>query len=259
MLRHQLTCDPNASWVSFLPSFISTINGTANASTKASPHRLLFGMDLRRPWNAVKEYLGGQDFSSRVDAEEALAFASLRMKEIYDRRHEKPPVFKPDDKVTIRLHKGYSIPAAKRFGRKLSQQYSAPLEVIKRVGRSAYRLRLPASRKIHPVISVAQLEPVPDPQSDPFGRAPACPPPVTDERFPDQIDRWEVERILNKRIVRIGRNRTPFTEYLVRWKGYSSEEDQWVRTKDIAADELIEECFLFPVPLSLNCYHPSSH
>lgn len=81
------------------------------------------------------------------------------------------------------------------------------------------------------------------PQADPYGRAPPKLPAVVDaEVYPDEDNIYEVERLLDRRIVRRGRSRTPFVEYLVRWKGYSAEDDQWVRKSDLAGSEdLVEE------------------
>ena len=77
---------------------------------------------------------------------------------------------KPGDNVYIRLHKGYDIPATAVLGPKYSQQYAGPFKILEKVGRLAYRLKLPAHWRIHPVLSVAQLEPCLDPAADPFSR-----------------------------------------------------------------------------------------
>jgi hypothetical protein len=52
-------------------------------------------------------------------------------------------------------------------------------------------------------------------------------------------DLWEVERLLDKETSRKGRGY--MTRYLVRWKGYGPEWDQWINVKDLNCDELIEE------------------
>lgn len=66
---------------------------------------------------------------------------------------------------------------------------------------------LPPSWRIHPAISVEHLEPAPSP--DLFDREPADPEPTGDDRFPEDQDRHEVERVFDKRIRRLGRYRTP--------------------------------------------------
>ena len=57
---------------------------------------------------------------------------------------------------------------------------------------------------------------------------------------PDLIDgeeEYEVEPILDSQ--RSGRGRK--LQYLVQWKGYSDTENQWVDTKDIHADQLLDQ------------------
>ena len=57
---------------------------------------------------------------------------------------------------------------------------------------------------------------------------------------PDLIDgeeEYEVESILDSR--RSGRGRK--LQYLVKWKGYSDAENQWVDAKDVHADQLLDQ------------------
>ena len=65
----------------------------------------------------------------------------------------------PGDEVYLRLHKGYTIPSHAGQNLKLTERKISPLKVIKAVGRLAYRLEILSHWRIHPVISVAQLEP----------------------------------------------------------------------------------------------------
>ena len=43
----------------------------------------------------------------------------------------------------------------------------------------------------------------------------------------DQSEEYEVEKILGKRQVKCGRNRTIITQYLVKWKGYQDYDNTW--------------------------------
>jgi hypothetical protein len=119
--------------------------------------------------------------------------------------------------------------------------------VLERVGRLAYRLDIPPDSRIHPVISVAHLEPAPTGE-DPWHRQYDDEHlPTTDERFPDDTV-YEVERILAKRVYnapgrpRADGSRRQITKYLIRWKGQSARTDSWVKEEDcIGCEEAIAE------------------
>lgn len=103
---------------------------------------------------------------------------------------------------------------------------------MEKIGRLAYRLDVPPNGRIHPVFSVAQLEPAPPPAKDPFAKPfPSNPPPVFVEGNTDRLKSFEVERLLNKRQVKKGRGYA--IEYLVRWKGYDAEWDRWYNVKEL--------------------------
>lgn len=146
--------------------------------------------------------------------------------------------FQPGDYALLRLHHGYSIPSAKK---KLGQQYVGHFKVIKKVGRLAYQLDIPTHWKVHPIFTIAQLEPAPHPTMNPFHRPrPEEPPSVFVEGDTDTMKSFELERILDKRMIRKGRGLA--TEYLVKWVGYGPEHDRWLNIKDLGnAKELVQD------------------
>ena len=142
---------------------------------------------------------------------------------------------KVGDYAMLRLHCGYKLPAAVNV--KLSAQLAGPFKILERIGKLAYRLQLPDHYHIHDVISIAHLEPVPDPTSDPYRRRPLPPPPVTI----GIEEEYEVERLLVKRRVRKGRGWS--TQYLVRWLGYDATDDMWITKRELqrySADRIAE-------------------
>lgn len=101
-LRHYCALHRAADWPNGLPGLAAAMNSFVSAATQETPHKLLFGMNLRMPWNLIQTALRGQDMSMRQDAAECLKYAAVKMKEYYDRTHQ-PKHFAVGDKVLLRL------------------------------------------------------------------------------------------------------------------------------------------------------------
>ena len=239
MIQHISQADPSVEWESSLPMIQYRLNGSKNSSTNETPHHLMYGMNLRRPWELMKQVFD-RNFACCYDAEISQSLANVIMKHYYDRHHQ-PKYFAAGDRVYLRLYTGYNIPANFAKNKKLGQRYAGPFTVLEKVGRLAYHLELPSHWNIHNVINIAFLEPAPK-DDDPFARTQPPPDAVHDERFPDDDDRYDIDKVLAKRTRRVGRTRRLFTEYLVRWKGFDESHDEWKRLEDLeGAKELVEE------------------
>lgn len=222
-------------WKKLLPFLTHILNSAPTQPSGYSPHQLMYGLKLNDPTSLMNPNLTAQDFDLRTDARESLQLAAMDIKRAYDKKHTWK-AYAPGDQVLIRLHEGYTIPADRRnasdqdqLGTKFQQQFSGPHTVKRRVGRLAYEIKLPVEWKVHPVLPVTVLEPYPGP--DPFkqkrGRAERI---STD---PDGVDRFEIEDIIDKRVRRVGRYSKPITEYRVRWKNASREEDSWLQPYEL--------------------------
>jgi hypothetical protein len=110
---------------------------------------------------------------------------------------------------------------------KLDDKRLGPFPIIKAVGRSAFRLSLPPSMRIHPVFHASLLEPH-RPNTLPTRSTPSPPPPVVNTEGEEE---YEVSRILDSRIFRRK------LQYLVDWVGYGSEERSWVSADDFDHDD----------------------
>ena len=231
--------DP-ALWPTVLPRMQAQLNNSISATTNKTPNELAYGFQPHRPLDLLRDASMPQPVIARIDAADAISFAQTNQKHHYDRKHQ-PMFLKQGEWAYLRLHKGYSIPAAVAITTKLSQQYVGPFEILEKVGKQAYKLAIPGHWRVHPVFSIAQLEPAPAPGSDPYKRpVPDQPGSVYVEGDTDEFKSWEVERILNKRVIRKGRGWA--TQYLIRWLGYGPEFDQWYNQKDLAnSADLIQQ------------------
>jgi len=94
---------------------------------------------------------------------------------------------------------------------------------------TAVKLELPSTVKIHPVVNISRVRRY---VGQVKGQRKEQPAPVIIK----EEEKWEVERILNKRKVR-GKDK-----YLVRWKGFTVESDTWEGRENLEnAKEAIEE------------------
>ena len=66
--------------------------------------------------------------------------------------------FEEGEKVLINPHLLSLLRTEKGRGRKLLMKYDGPFKIIKKISPVSYRLRMPASYGIHPVLNIAHLE-----------------------------------------------------------------------------------------------------
>jgi hypothetical protein len=78
----------------------------------------------------------------RTETEQVIAFANMNMKIRYD-LIRKSLDLKVDDLVFLKLHKGYTQPDL--INRKFSKQRLGPVKILEKIGKLAYRLKIPSS------------------------------------------------------------------------------------------------------------------
>jgi len=165
------------------------------------------------------------------EARAAMTKAKDDMARYYNRRRTPAPVFAPGDKVYL----DSSDIRTTRPSHKLAHRYIGPYEVLRQVGKYAYRLRLPcAMSRLHPVFNVVKLLGAP---KDPIpGREPTIPPPpiLVGDRGEEE---YEVEAIRDSHIF------WRKLQFLVQWRGYGYEEHSWVNESDVHAPEAITEFY----------------
>src|SRR5271170_627005 len=142
-------------------------------------------------------------------------------------KHRDTPRYREGDQVWLEgKHLRTNQPTAK-----LAARRHGPFEIIQVLSPVNYRLKLPTQWSIHPVFHIDLLTPYHETAL--HGENFQHPPPDLVEGE----EEYEVEKILDSR--RFGRRRK--LQYLIKWKGYSDLDNQWVDKDDVYADQAIAE------------------
>jgi hypothetical protein len=163
-----------------------------------------------------------QFIAERHRAQEALSLGQHFQRRAYNRGRLSYE-FEEGDKVLINPHSLSLLKSEKGRGKKLLMKYDGPFEIMKKISAVSYRLKMPASYGIHPVLNIAHLEKY---QSSPpeFGDRPQKS--LNREDF-DELPEYEVDKIIAERRKK-GRNGRRVLQYLTRFKEYSEEYDEWL-------------------------------
>lgn len=92
--------------------------------------------------------------------------------------------------------------------------------------------------KIHAVTCVEHLE-LASPIMAPTDSAPT---PTYNKLFLKDLDRFDIDCVLDKKVRLLSRTHRPVTFYLIQWKGFRSRHDEWVHERNaIGAEQKIAE------------------
>jgi hypothetical protein len=174
--------------------------------------------------------------SCAQDLTDAIEHAKTKLRESHERqaraanKERQDGRFKVGDKVklsTVNLN----LPST--MSKKLAARFLGPFKVERVINPVAYKLKLPASLKIHPVFHINLLRPWKEDQEFPEHKGESSPVHV----YPDD-DQWLVDKLLDKRRERVGRQWV--IKYLVRWLNCGPEDNSWEPASNIEKS-LIDE------------------
>ncbi len=254
MVRHYVDWSQK-DWDEQLLRAVFAINHTRSRTTGLTPFQVMFGRSPRIPLDSALAPLrshepaeGRVPAADRVigqyadlwkETAEQQRKAQLDQKRFAD-RHRREEIYAVGDLVllSVRDLRLADDREAKRAG-KFSAKWVGPFPVSRVINDNAYELELPPQlAAIHAVQNVSKLRRYKQ-SPDRFAGRPEPnnrPPPVATD--PAGTGEWEVERILAARSRgRGGRNK----EYLVKWKGYSNEDCQWLAKRDLNCPDLLQE------------------
>jgi transposase InsO family protein len=229
LLRNLINPDLT-DWDQHLSSIQFCINSTENASTKISPMHLLYGHEPRQPTSlihttdsplpTVSKFLNSRQ-QMLQEAKSKLASAQLQQKQSAD-KSRRDISFQVNDKVLLStLHTPLNAGPAY----KLTARYSGPFTISKVVNPVSYELKLPTDWTIHPVFHASQLQPYHE--STKFhDRIQTTPIPTRQERSLKKQE-FDVEDLLDYRIITTNRSKHPTYQYLVKWTDFTHDDNSW--------------------------------
>ncbi|KAK6930374.1 Chromo domain [Dillenia turbinata] len=144
--------------------------------------------------------------------------------EKYANRRRRTREFSVGDMVLLKLpYRLWRKALSKDTHKGLIARYDGPFEVVRRIGKVAYKLKLPDRLKLHDTFHVSFLKPYYDDAEDGERSSAQRPPPTVRDFFEKEVD-----TILQHRVIRWGKSNKRY-EYLVAWRGEPIEEATWER------------------------------
>jgi len=212
-----------------------TYNNKVHTATKISLFKANYSQDPKMGFKGRKKgkYEAVEKFIERMrkiqeEAKTTLGKAQEKMKKFANRKKREEEEYRVGDLVLLST-KDLKWQMKGRRSEKLTKCFVGPYKVKGIISSNAIELELPKSIKIHPVFNVSRVQ-LYKPQVE--GQKKIPPKLVIIKRE----EEFEVEKILNKRMIR-GKKK-----FLVRWKGYTAEEDTWENRENLEnAKELVEE------------------
>ncbi|MBW0522882.1 hypothetical protein O181_062597 [Austropuccinia psidii MF-1] len=149
-------------WNTWLPLAEFAQNNSDHSSTKQSPLFTVYGRNTQFDLAHITQETPAGRLSTNIqsvqkDVQRELEVAINRFKRYADKSRASPPVFNPGDMVWLSLKNIKSTRPTKT----LSERWTGPFPILKKVSTHAYHLKLLSQWKsIHPAFHISLLEPV---------------------------------------------------------------------------------------------------
>jgi hypothetical protein len=271
VLRSYASLD-HAEWDTFLPMAEFAMNNAPNDATKQTPFILNYGVNPRHPdiTKLTKAHLAGLELHA-TKAKTTRTKANTAMQQCFrDMRSDIPAAFQftqamnkavqhtqlllqaarsrminmtnPKRQPTIPFSVGDKVMLSTKNIRivhpgcnKLLPRWAGPFTITNQINPVAFRLDLPDTMNIHDVFHSSLLKPY---KHDPMRTDGEHPPLIIDGQ-----EEFEVEALIGRRSKTIstkkakhapgGKKRTTRWEYLVVWKGYGHEHNEYVPEQEL--------------------------
>ena len=243
-LRFLIIENSNIDWVEILSTLQLRLNNSLNVVTELTLNEVIYDFKIREVMTVVvfssqqiiddnlsivifdiKSKFEISKFQYQKKVDDVTLYVSAKIKIMYDSRHQSL-LLNSNDKIFLRLHRDYNLFDNSRS--KLSNQRCDSFTVKRRINRLAYELDISARWKIHSVVFIIQLESVSNKNIDSYNRSRSN---YLDEMKVENFSNivywkfYEVEKLIDRRIRKF--DRTFVIQYLVRWREYDFEYDEW--------------------------------
>ena len=162
-------------------------------------------------------------------AENAIIHAQIMFKIRYDFKHKSIDL-KTDQKIYIKLHWNYFQFDLKN--RKYSKQRLKSINILKKINRLIYKLKISKIWKIHFVISMTHLESALF-ENDSYEKQKIKSDSIEIDDD-DDSNFYEIEKIIAKRVIYIGRERRrrAFSQFRMKWLKWKNHHNRWLFRTD---------------------------
>ncbi|WVZ88557.1 hypothetical protein U9M48_035065 [Paspalum notatum var. saurae] len=151
-------------WSDWLPLAEYWYNTSYHSAINCSPFEALYGHSPRHygissahiPVPELSSWMQERELMNRV-LQQQLLRAKERMKRQADKGHSER-AFQVGDMVFLKLQPYVQTSLASRANQKLSYKFFGPFRILARIGTVAYKLDLPATSSVHPVVHISQLK-----------------------------------------------------------------------------------------------------
>jgi hypothetical protein len=223
-LRFHLFCLNNSTkWFTCLSMIQSQMNNFMISLDKTF-NEIVYEFISVQSTDFTRNIIESQKFFTftRKQIVDVVAWAQMIMKQNYDRKHHFIHL-KVDDYALLRLHKDYFIFSFNILSKKLSQQYADFFRIIEKIDNLVYRLNFSNHWRIHFVVFIAQLKSASNSIKNSYNRFRSEHSEfIHVKEDTSTIKSFEIKALINRRTTTRRK-----MKYLVRWKDYELEHDEW--------------------------------
>ena len=225
--------DAHNDWYKYLSIAEFSYNNNVHSSTGYSPFAANYGFDPKTPMDLTVPPTGepaDQDHSELLRKllethtliVDQLKIAKAIQKHYADRNSDTTKEFSEGEYVLLSTQ---NLKLLNRPSKKCKARFIGPFLIEKKISSQAYKLKLPATMKVHPVFHISLLREYhsDNPQQDPSDDFP-----VTGEKDYED-DFFHVEEILDHKVAPfpLRYQKGPALLFKIRWYGYGPKDDTW--------------------------------